>query len=131
MYEALMEIMEPKIKLREDMLRREIQEEAQKKYKKNTYRITVLFNQQIKSVKSSTHYREQDFTPFLLQKKHLTRHPLSRRNIIYQRRLRNFPIPPNLKSLYFLFRQKPIRPVLPDIQYIAHIFNLKNFIIIF
>ena len=31
MYEALMEIMEPKIKLREDMLRREIQEEAQKK----------------------------------------------------------------------------------------------------
>lgn len=34
MYEALMEIMEPKIKLKEDMLRRELQEEAQKKYKK-------------------------------------------------------------------------------------------------
>ena len=30
MYEALMEIMEPKIRLRKDMLRREIQEEAQK-----------------------------------------------------------------------------------------------------
>lgn len=56
MYEVLMEIMEPKIKLREDKLRREVQEEVRKEVRKESIKGTIsilrdlnLENSKIKS----------------------------------------------------------------------------------
>ena len=53
MYEVLMEIMEPKIKLREDKLRREVQEEAQKDSIRRTINTLRDFGHKNPEIKSA------------------------------------------------------------------------------